>query len=255
MGVWHVCTFDPENMRYHYGLIGVDRQPISKIWRYNEMYRQIASAWDDWKRKGIVNYGFVIRIGNSQAIFKSTLLNKIDRLVYSNKYGGDLLCRRKLRDKCADHRFLVLRACLVTQNQTDFRELFSCYNELMGNILRNIGIVASKISDKYMAESDFSKKKWRKSNIKSWGDLAENESEERTLDDTLDEMTGTKDWSDIVECAWRDDLAESLYNKLGKTLTKSNMRRGDCYHVIIGLITDIAYIGDFEAYMTEICGN
>ena len=142
--IWHICTFDVPSNQFVDSSIGIPRQRKCKI-KSKDMFASNEHAWQEWKDTGKVTFGYRVVYNNYQAIYESTLYNKIKHMIYSSKYDSNESYMRAMQLN-KDQDYVCLKSVISYDKQMDFFDMFPEYKEKATTILGNIGKLCQMIS-------------------------------------------------------------------------------------------------------------
>lgn len=102
--------------------IGIPYQKEVKARDVKDITQIAFNAYQEYVTNGVVNYGYLIRIGTRQHLIESSLLERIRHIFYSNKFNN--------LDKSFDKRkYIIVHSFLCAGTHDVFKSLFPQYNK------------------------------------------------------------------------------------------------------------------------------
>lgn len=102
--------------------IGLPLQESVQFNSVKDMFRGANDAYATYKDTGVVNYGYLIRIGSRQYLIESSLMKSIRHIFYSNKFN-------KLDTAFDKKKYITVNAFLDAGKHDMFKVLFPQYTK------------------------------------------------------------------------------------------------------------------------------
>jgi hypothetical protein len=97
--------------------IGLPLQTRVTFNSINDMFQTANGAYDMYKKKGVVNFGYLLRINNRDYLVESSLLRNIRNIFYSNKFN-------KLESKFDKRKYIIVNSFMDATKHEIFKTLF-----------------------------------------------------------------------------------------------------------------------------------